>query len=159
MDADLPGVRPILRPAMPREETQVSRPPAQFVAFQVNPAGELYEKEFLALITSVESKSQHPLARAVADIGRKNGHALRPVIGFKEFPGEGIGGAVEVEKGVYRALVIGKRGFIKQCGLHVPEILEVAARRWEKEPDVIIALAGWDGWVRGVLKFKRGNAG
>lgn len=123
-----------------------------FTAFQVAPAGELYEKEFINLIASVESRSHHPIALSVSDVARKNSIPNLPVVGFQEFPGSGVGGAVEVGPGVYRAVVIGHRDFLKECGLEVPEILEVALRRWESEGATVV-LGGWDGWVRGVLKF------
>ena len=77
---------------------------------------------------------------------------IRPVIAFKEFPDQGIGGAVEVSPGIYRAVVIGKHEFLKQCGLQIPELLEVARRKWESE-GAVLEFGGWDGWIRGVLKF------
>lgn len=127
----------------------------QFAAFQVNPAGELYEQEFLSLLASVESLSKHPLAQAVTDVAKKNHVPVHPVIGFKEFPGQGLGGAVEVAPRYYRPVVIGSREFIASCGLETPALLEVPARAWEKEERSLISLGGWDGWVRGVLKFER----
>ena len=45
------------------------------------------------------------------------------------------------------------KDFLSQCGLDIPAILEVTARKWESEKGSIILLAGWDGWVRGVLRF------
>lgn len=126
----------------------------QFAAFQVTPAGELYEQEFFSLVASVESLSSHPMARCVSEIARKNNVPIYPVIGFKEFPGSGLGGTVEVRPSVYRPVVIGNRTFLKECGLNIPETLEVAARRWEKE-SAKVTLVGWDAWVRGVLKFVR----
>src|SRR5437773_225986 len=115
-----------------------------FSAFQVAPSGELYEKEFISLVASVESLSGHPFARSVVDIAKKNNFPLYPVIGFREFPGLGLGGAVELGLGMYRAVVIGNRKFIEECGLLVPETLEVASRRWEAD-SVAVSLGGWDG--------------
>jgi hypothetical protein len=51
------------------------------------------------------------------------------------------------------AVVLGDLAFVKLCGLQIPELLEVARRRWEEEPGAILAFAGWDGWIRGILKF------
>lgn len=123
-----------------------------FSAFQAAPAGALYEEEFLYLVTSLESHSQHPVDRSVLEVAKKNNLPIYPVIGLREFPGKGIGGAVQVGAGAFRAVVLGSRSFLKECGLEVPEILEVALRRWEKE-GALVALGGWDGWVRGILKF------
>jgi cation transport ATPase len=124
-----------------------------FRAFQVTPAGELYEQDFLSLAASISALWDHPMGGAILDIARKNSLPLKPVIGFKDFPGEGVGGAVEVGPGVYRAVVLGDLAFLKLCGLQIPELLEVARRRWEEEPGAILAFAGWDGWIRGILKF------
>ena len=131
----------------------LTKNPVFFSAFQVAPAGEMYEKDFLLLIASVESRSSHPMAKSIVWIAKKNNFPIRPVIGFREFPGCGAGGAVEIAPGVYRAVVIGNRKFINDCGLQMSETLEVAARKWESEP-AVIALGGWDGWVRGVMKFR-----
>ncbi len=125
-----------------------------FTAFQVAPAGALYEEEFLSLISSVESLSRHAIAISVSKIAKLNRVPIRPVVGFQEFPNEGVGGAVEISSGLYRAVVIGKESFIIKCGLSVPETLEVAKRRWEEE-NALVALAGWDSWVRGILRFKK----
>lgn len=123
-----------------------------FSAFQAAPAGEIYEQEFFSLVTSVESHSSHPVAQSILPVAKKNNVPVHPVIGYREFPGEGVGGAAEVSSGVYRAVVIGKREFLAQCGLQVPELLEVAARRWQDE-GALVVFGGWDGWVRGILKF------
>ena len=34
-----------------------------------------------------------------------------------------------------RAVIMGSREFLEQCGLQIPAILEVTARKWEKEKD------------------------
>lgn len=128
--------------------------PLVFTAFQVAPAGELYEQEFLTVVSSIEAKSSHPIAEAILSVAQKNNVSMKPVVGFKEFPGLGVGGAVEVAAGVFRAAVIGRRSFLRECGLEVPDILEIPIRKWEQE-SALVVLGGWDGWVRGVLKFQR----
>jgi len=127
-----------------------------FSAFQVAPAGELYEQEFFSLVTSVESHSDNSMAKSILRVAKQNNVVTYPVIGFREFPQTGVGGAVEVGPGVYRAVVIGDRKFLRECGLNIPETLEVALRRWESEGAVVI-LGGWDSWVRGVLRFELGR--
>ena len=124
-----------------------------FQAFQVAPAGEMYEQEFLSLIGSVSALWDHPMAAAIHGVAKKNHMPIRPVIGFRDFPGEGVGGAVELGAGVYRAVVMGDLEFLRLCGLQIPETLEVARRRWEQEQGSVVSFAGWDGWIRGVLKF------
>lgn len=124
-----------------------------FCAFQVAPAGEQYEREFLSLVASVFSHSNSLMAEKVVSIAKKNHFAIYPVIGFRDCEEQGLGAAVEVSQGVYRAVVIGKRNFLKDLGLNIPELLEVASRQWVNEGAEVL-YAGWDGWIRGILKFK-----
>ncbi len=132
---------------------KAKKSPPAFAAFQVTPAGEIYEQEFLCVVASVEALSSHWMAGQIVNICRKNHFPIHPVVGFKEFPGEGLGGAVEVAPGVYRAVVIGKLEFLRELGLSIPELLIVASRRWLADGATVV-YAGWDGWVRGILKFK-----
>lgn len=48
------------------------------------------EDELFALAASLESKSEHPLARAIVSEGDKRGTAVKDVLGFKALPGNGI---------------------------------------------------------------------
>lgn len=124
-----------------------------FAAFQVTPAGELYEQDFLSAVASVETLSSHWMAGKIVRVARQNNVPIHPVVGFKEFPGAGAGGAVEVAPGLYRAVVIGTFGFLQELGLAIPELLIVSSRRWTAEGATVV-YAGWDGWIRGILKFK-----
>ncbi len=135
------------------KKVEIKEKPLVFQAFQVTPAGELYEQEFLSVVASVETHSEHWMARQVVKTCRHNNFPIHSVIGFKEFPGEGLGGAVEVGPGVYRAVVIGKLEFLQELGLNIPELLIVSSRRWTAEGATVV-YAGWDGWIRGILKFK-----
>lgn len=123
-----------------------------FAAFQVTPAGEAYEMEFLAVAASVEFHAKHWLASKVVKVAKQNNLPIHPVVGFQEFPGKGAGAAVEVGPGVYRAMVLGNLEFLEELGLKVPELLVVASRRWITE-GALVVYGGWDGWVRGILKF------
>ena len=35
----------------------------------------------------------------------------------------------------------------------MPDLLETTVQTWEAEPNILVILGGWDGWVRGVLRF------
>ena len=124
-----------------------------FSAFQVAPAGIQYEENFLSLIGSVETQSQHPIAQCILEIVKKNNFPIYPVIAFQEFPHQGVGAAVEIKTGVYRAVLIGKYEFLQELGFNIPETLIVASRRWANEKTQVV-YAGWDGWIRGVLKIE-----
>jgi hypothetical protein len=47
---------------------------------------------------------------------------------------------------------VGAREFLAESGLELPAILEVAVRRWEEEGATVL-MGGWDGYVRGIMKF------
>jgi len=112
------------------------------------------QKDFLYVLASLAARSQDPLAREVLKIARANAIMPVEVEGFQEFPGRGLGGLVRLpNENRPRAVVVGTRPFIQECGLDMPAILESAARKWEKEKGAIVILAGWDAWVRGVLKY------
>lgn len=112
------------------------------------------ETDLLRIVRSLAEHSRHPLAQAVLRVTETNRVASCPVFGFQEFEEEGLGGAVQLpgESGP-RAVLVGRRRFLEQAGMSVPDLLEVAARRWDKE-GALVLFAGWDAYVRGLLKFQ-----
>ncbi len=54
------------------------------------PAGGMKEEELLRLACSLEKKSEHPLARAVLQLGEQRGTASCEVSDFKALPGNGL---------------------------------------------------------------------
>jgi cation transport ATPase len=127
-------------------------------AYHVLPDSPLMQRDFLLALTSLEARSDHPLAADVLRIAQINGILPVSVTGFQSFPGRGLGGLMQLpHEARPRAIVIGSREFIAECGLQLPDILEVTFRLWEKEPGSIVALGGWDGWVRGVVKWFAGK--
>lgn len=126
----------------------------RFDAYHVLPDSPQMQKDFLYVVASLEAKSSEPTAEDVVRIARLNGILPVEVQGFQEYPGRGLGGLVQLpDEQRPRAVIMGTRDFLAQCGLEIPAILEVTARQWESDPDALILLAGWDGSVRGVLKF------
>jgi len=61
------------------------------------PADGVTEETLLTLAASLESKSEHPLARAVLAMAEERGIALRNVEGFEALPGHGLRGIVAGE--------------------------------------------------------------
>ena len=112
------------------------------------------QKDFLYIVTSLKARSSEPTAADVVRIGQVNGILPVEVTGFQEYPGRGLGGLVTLpDEHRPRAVLMGSREFMDQCGLQIPAMLEVTTRLWEKEFNAQILLAGWDGSVRGVLQF------
>src|SRR5262245_30000186 len=128
----------------------------RFEAYHVLPDSPQMQKDFLYVVASLQARSSEPSAREVVRIAQVNGILPVDVDGFQEYPGRGLGGLVKLPAEQRpRAVIMGTRDFMEQCGLEIPAILEVTARKWETEKNARIVLAGWDAWVRGVLKFVR----
>src|SRR5258708_20054607 len=114
------------------------------------------EEDFLYVIASLNGKANEMSAAEVVRVAKINNILPMDVEGFQEYAGRGLGGLVTLpDEKRPRAVIMGTREFMLQCGLEVPAILEVTCRKWENDDHAHIILVGWDGWVRGVLKFVR----
>jgi cation transport ATPase len=128
--------------------------PVRFDAYHVLPDSPQMQKDFLYMLASLMARSKEPTAADILRVAQLNGVVPVEVQGFQEFPGRGLGGLVQFPNEQRpRAVIMGARQFIEESGLQIPDILEVTARKWEKEKRSQILLAGWDAWVRGVIKF------
>jgi Cu+-exporting ATPase len=58
------------------------------------------EAEVLALVASLEQKSEHPIARAIVQVAQARGLPLSEPQGFEAFPGLGVSGQVGVVRPV-----------------------------------------------------------
>jgi cation transport ATPase len=123
-------------------------------AYHVLPDSPQMQQDFLLALASLEAQSQHPLAADVLQVAKNNAILPVSVSGFQEFPGRGLGGLIQFpHEQRPRAVVIGSAEFISECGLLMPDILEVTYRKWVAEPESVVSVGGWDGWVRGVIKW------
>ncbi len=55
---------------------------------------ELDHNEILALLASIEARSEHPLGFAIVEEAKKSGLELLPVEDFRPFPGKGVGAMI-----------------------------------------------------------------
>ena len=130
----------------------------RFEAYHVLPDSPQMQQDFLFALASIAARSQDPLARELVRIAKTNNLLPSDVTGFQEFPGSGMGALVTLpHENRPRPILLGTRAFLEESGLQIPDILEAAAQKWEKEKDALVWLAGWDAWVRGVLKFVSGT--
>lgn len=131
--------------------TSVAR---RLAAFQTAPANPQMEKQFMTIANSLAPGSSHPGKDSIERVANSEQLPHCEVLGFQDFPGKGFGGAVRLpgEEGRARASLFGNRAFMKEAGLQLPDLLEVAARRWEEEGAEVL-MGGWDGYVRGLMKF------
>lgn len=129
---------------------------ARFEAYHVLPDSPQMQTDFLYVMASLAKRAAQSSVSDVVRVAEVNAILPVEVQGFQEFPGRGFGGLVTLpNEHRPRAVVAGSRAFLEESGFNVPDILEVAARTWESERGKVILLAGWDGWVRGVLKFSQ----
>ena len=89
-------------------------------------------EEALAVIGALESASEHPVARAIADAAAHRS----PVDGFRSFAGRGVSGLVG---GV--AAFAGKPAFAAEWAAHVPAELAAAVEHAEQRGTAVVA--GW----------------
>lgn len=123
-------------------------------AYHVLPDSVQMQRDFLYVLASLAVQSRLSNLEDVLAVAKRNGIGTGEVVGFQEFEGKGFGGLVTLPGENHpRAIISGTRAFLAESGLDIPAILEVTARQWEADKSVRILLLGWDGWVRGVLKF------
>ena len=99
------------------------------------------EETALRLVGSVESASEHPIARAVTLGAEERGAELTRPAGFQNLPGRGVRGTVD---GV--EVAVGSPKLMAELGLVVPERFQDAMEEMEVTGSTAF-LAGWDGEV------------
>jgi Cu+-exporting ATPase len=101
--------------------------------------------ELLKLAGSLESFSEHPIARAVADAASEEFRELPVPEDFQSIEGKGIQGIVNGH-----ALLVGRASLVEEWSQEVPTELEALRVRSESEGATVVVVS-WDGRVRGLL--------
>jgi Cu+-exporting ATPase len=81
------------------------------------------EVELLRLVASVEARSEHPVAEAIARAAERRGLALAAIADFEAVPGFGVRGTVDG-----RAVEVGADRLMTKLGLDVSDFAATAAR-------------------------------
>lgn len=112
----------------------------------------------LQIAASLESNSEHHLARAIVEEFTTSGAKLIPVRDFQNHPGEGIEGVIEslflraAEESKPGTLVhLGTAASLLKIGLAMPPDLEIPLPEAGLESRVYL---GWDGAIRGVVRLQ-----
>ena len=92
-----------------------------------------------------ELASEHPVAAAIAGVGRADAGPLPQAAGFAAMPGLGARGCVDGHE-----VAVGREDLLGHLGMTVPAAVADQCRRWE-QADRTPVLAGWDGQVRGAV--------
>jgi Cu+-exporting ATPase len=82
---------------------------------EILPIGETSENEVLALAAALESKSEHPLARAIVSKAAKNGTQVGKADDFLSVTGAGLKGTVEGH-----SILVGEQRFLQENGVGIP---------------------------------------
>jgi P-type Cu+ transporter len=103
------------------------------------------KRDLLQIAASVESQSEHPLARAIVESAKQEKIELRDVTDFQSTTGGGVSGKVEG-----KAILVGKEKFLADSNVRFPEELTKEARRLQEKAETTVWLAV-NGDAAGVL--------
>jgi Cu+-exporting ATPase len=99
----------------------------------------------LRLAGALESASEHPIARAIADHAAQQLGALPEPEQFENTAGLGVTGLVDGS-----AVVVGRPAFLEQWALRLPADLADARSAAEAKGQTVVAVS-WDGAARGLI--------
>ena len=98
------------------------------------PGGE--EGEVLRIAASLEQNSEHPLARAIVDQAKEVGTMLSPVTDFESTTGGGVTGKLDG-----KTVRVGKRKFLEESGVSIPEDLDREAQHLQEKAQTVVWVA------------------
>jgi len=99
-------------------------------------ADNVSERDLLQIGASVESQSEHPLARAIVESAKQEKIELRDVIDFQSVTGGGVSGKVEG-----KTILVGKEKFLADSNIRFPERLTKEARRLQEKAETTVWVA------------------
>ncbi|PYK18219.1 MAG: hypothetical protein DME55_07355, partial [Verrucomicrobia bacterium] len=91
------------------------------------------ERDLLQIAASVESQSEHPLARAIVNAARKEGIELRTVTDFQSTTGGGVSGKIDG-----KSVFVGKEKFLSESNIPIPENLKKEAQRLQENAQTTV---------------------
>jgi P-type Cu+ transporter len=103
------------------------------------------EYDLLQIAASVESHSEHPLARAIVEAAKKEQIALREVADFQSTTGAGVSAKIDD-----RQVLVGKEKFLADSGVSFSNELRRDADRLQEQAQTTVWVAV-DGHAVGVL--------
>ncbi len=105
------------------------------------------ESDFMNIVSSLESLSEHPLGKSMVKFGSKNGYSSLPVTEFKAHPGLGVQGKVN-DKTVY----VGSVTFMERIGLKPSQVIIDEQVKLESRGKTVV-FCGWEEEIKGILGF------
>jgi Cu+-exporting ATPase len=99
-------------------------------------ANTVSERDLLKIAASVESQSEHPLARAIVESAKQEKIELRDITDFQSITGGGVSANLEG-----KTILIGKEKFLAESNVRFPEELTKEARRLQERAQTTVWLA------------------
>jgi Cu+-exporting ATPase len=99
--------------------------------------------EALRLVGAAEDASEHPIARAIADVARGELGRLPLLDAFSNRAGLGVEATLDGD----RLVLAGRERLLREWGFEIPPALE-SARKLAEQRGHTAVLAGWDGQAR-----------
>src|SRR6184192_2351257 len=94
------------------------------------------ERDLLQIAASVESQSEHPLARAIVESAKQEKIELRGVADFQSTTGGGVSAKLNGN-----VILVGKEKFLADSNVRFPEELMKEARRLQEKAETTVWLA------------------
>lgn len=99
--------------------------------------GGISDGELLAKTAAIESRSEHPLGKAIVTYAREHGFALPEVENFMMLAGKGVSGVIGGE-----TYYCGSRRYLEECGVAFSQKDNEALDKLRKEGKAVILVAG-----------------
>ncbi len=77
------------------------------------------EKEFLSIISSIENKSEHPIAKTISDYGKSINVLMLPIIDFENKPGKGVKAKIDD-----KIILAGNESFMRENKIDLSSLKE-----------------------------------
>jgi len=110
-------------------------------------ANNVGERDLLRIAASVESQSEHPLARAIVESAKKEKIELGNVTDFQSATGGGVAGNLDGQ-----TILIGKEKFLADSNVRFPEELTKEVHRLQERAETTVWVAA-NGKAVGVLEI------
>jgi Cd2+/Zn2+-exporting ATPase len=107
-----------------------------------NPWGDVTEAELITLAASAESRSEHPLAKAIVLAAQARGFDLMPVGDFEAIPGRGVRAVINGQ-----AIHVGSPAYMEALGGPIPAALDEDRERLESSGQTVMLARADDRWL------------
>ena len=114
-----------------------------FVKVDIISFSELSEENLLQLVSSAESKSEHPLGKAIVQYAKKQNIPLKEISDFKMTRGKGVIGKIIKSESVEQKqkIICGNEKFIQENNIPLDDSVKATVEKFRLEGKAIIFVA------------------